>query len=396
MADIVVVGGGITGLACACLLARADNCVTVLDGNAVADQLPTGAAQLRVLALSRASLQILERCGAAAHWDATRIQPWDAMCVWENDAAAIEFLASDINAASLGAIVEHQNVHAALMRAARDVGVTFCEDTLTELAESEAHISVRTQAGSTLTASLVIGADGAASRVRDEAGLVWLPVGMEESAVVCEVAIEKPFTPTAWQRFAQAGPVALLPLFNGHYSLVWSRADATQIAEQNASVLEAELTEQFADHLGAIAVCSARVAFPLARGRADDWCTEHVALAGDAAHVVHPLAGLGQNLGLMDAAVLVEEWELHPNTARALRTYARRRAGPSQATQFVLEGFRTGFGTDSAPIAALRQAALGAAGRSRTVRQCFLGLADPGVDAPVWLNARPDKTSARR
>ena len=399
MDEIAVVGSGVTGLAAACLLARAGHGVTVVDDRAPADAPPADAPQPRVLALSRASLGILEQCGARQHLVAERVQPWTAMRVWEDEGSEIHFRAEDVNEAYLGCIVEHQNLVYALARAARTRGVEFRQDALDSLEEGTASVSIQLRSGERMEAALVIGADGARSPVRESAGLSWQDVGTPEGAVVCEVATDEPFEPVAWQRFAPQGPAALLPLFNGHYSLIWSRADAQQARDMDLPSFEAELSEWFGSRMGGLQVCGQRVSFALARGRAPGWCTSRVVLAGDAAHVVHPLAGLGQNLGLMDAAVLEEEWSRHPGTLRALRAYERRRKGPSRATQAVLEGFRAGFGVRGKSCTALRSAALDCAGRYRGVRKFFLGLADPGVDVPDWLSARrarSERTSARR
>ena len=392
MTDIVVVGGGVTGLTTACLLARSDFSVTGVAAQPAPAAPPRGAVQPRVLALGRASLRILRRCGAGAHLQAERLQPWTRMRVWERQPWELAFCAEDRDAADLGCIAEHAHLVFALARAARDAGVRMQPGALESLQTDAGAVAVRLREGAALEARLVVGADGARSRVRECANLAWRPLGRPEGAVVCEIETERAFAPTAWQRFAPQGPIALLPLCNRHYALVWSCADAQRKRDLADAAFAQALEEQLGPRFGALHVHGPRTVFALTRGFAPRWCRPGVALLGDAAHVVHPLAGLGQNLGLMDAAVLQEEWAAHPRAWRALRAYERRRKGPVRATQALLEGLRAGFGMRG--CSAVRARALARAGGSRARRRCLMHLADPGMDAPEWLR-RPASRSER-
>ena len=212
-----------------------------------------------------------------------------------------------------------------------------CPDELAGLDTDAAGAELELASGARLRARLAVGADGARSRTRELAGLGWEFRPHPQQAVTAEVETGAGFEPTAWQRFAPDGPVALLPL---------------------------------------------------GRGFAPRWRAGSTALLGDAAHVVHPLAGLGQNLGLLDAAVLAEELARRPaDVPRALRAYERRRKGPVRAMQCALEGFRAGFGADAPGAAELRGAGLRLAGRSRAARRFFIRRAELGLDAPAWLRA---------
>ena len=396
-----MIGGGAAGLAAAALLARDGWSATVVDGRELPPGAPGPVPAARVLALSGASRAILERCGAWAHLDPARLAPWTRMEVWEGDGGGIVFTAEDADRAELGHIVEHEELVRALCRALAAAGAQLrCPDELTGLDTAAAGAELELASGARLRARLAIGADGAHSRTREFAGLDWEFRPHPQQAITAEVATGADFEPTAWQRFAPDGPAALLPLFNRHYSLVWSSTRAEQLMELDDDAFAAELAAALGHRLGEVRLHGERQLLPLGRGFAPRWCAGATALLGDAAHTVHPLAGLGQNLGLLDAAVLAEELARRPADApRALRAYERRRKGPVRAMQRALEGFRAGFGADAPGAAALRGAGLGLAGRSRMARRFFIRRAELGLDAPAWLRApgaRSGRTSAGR
>ena len=389
MAEAAVIGGGAAGLAAAALLARDGWAATVVDGRELPPPAPGPAPAARVLALTGASRAILERCGAWEHLDPARLAPWTRMEVWEGDGAGIAFTAEDADRAELGHIVEHDELVRALCRALAEAGAQLrCPEELAGLDTDAAGAELTFASGARLSARLAVGADGARSRTRELAGLDWEFRPHRQQAITAEVATGTDFAPTAWQRFAPDGPAALLPLFNRHYSLVWSSVRAEELMALDEDAFAAELAAALGHRLGEVRLHGARRLLPLGRGFAPRWCAGSTALLGDAAHTVHPLAGLGQNLGLLDAAVLAEELARHPADApRALRAYDRRRKGPVRAMQCALEGFRAGFGMDAPGAAALRGAGLGLVGRSRAARRFFIRRAELGLDAPAWLRA---------
>ena len=396
-----MVGGGAAGLAAAALLVRDGWSATVVDARELPPPAPGPEPAARVLALTGASKAILERCGAWRHLDPDRLSPWTRMQVWEGDGEGIAFTAADADRAELGHIVEHDELARALCRALAEAGAALrCPEELAGLRTDGEGAELELASGARLAARLVVGADGARSRTRGLAGLDWEFRPHPQQAITAEVETEADFEPTAWQRFAPDGPAALLPLFNGRYSLVWSSARAAALMALDGDAFGAELAAAFGHRLGAAQLHGERRLLPLGRGFAPRWCAGSAALLGDAAHVVHPLAGLGQNLGLLDAAVLAEELARRPeDIPRALRAYERRRKGPVRAMQCVLEGFRAGFGMDAPGAARLRGAGLGLAGRSRTARRFFIRRAELGLDAPAWLRApgaRSGRTSAGR
>ena len=386
MPDLVVVGGGATGLTAAILLAQSGYKVSVIECQALPPALPGPGPDPRVLAITPASEVILRRAGAWSHLDVGRIEPWTRMRVWEQpEIGEVVFQDTDINTGRLGTIVENVMLVRALHAAAVEAGVSICTDALESLHERAGGVDLVLASGDRLSVKTVIGADGAHSRVRELSGLKWRTRNQPQQAIVAEVSTEQPYTPTAWQRFTSQGPVALLPLFNHHYVLIWSTEDAEELMSREPSEFEQALAQALDGRLGYVTLHSARHLLPLGCGFAPDWCTQAVALIGDAAHVVHPLAGLGQNLGLMDAAVLQEEWLAHPFERRALRAYERRRKFPTQVTQGLLEGFRVGFSCALPGAQEVRRQVLHGVDLQRWLRAFFIRQANGTMGAPAWV-----------
>ncbi len=389
MPDAVVVGGGAIGLTAAALLARSGFEVELVEQREFPPKEPGPDPEIRVLALTPASEAILRACGAWKNLDPGRIASWSRMQVWgEAGHDGIEFLASDINRPQLGHIVENTVLVRALHETLQEIGVTLhCPDSISRIDPYASGVALGLESGTQLDARVVVAADGANSRTRSLAGLEWDYHPYREQAIVAEIETEQPGEPTAWQRFTAEGPVALLPLFNRHYSLVWSTTRADALMDLEPEAFETALTEAVGGRLGAMHLRGPRKKFPLGRGCAPHWCADGIVLAGDAAHVVHPLAGLGQNLGLMDAAVLQEEIDIHSLSTRALRAYERRRKGLVRTTQYLLEGFRVGFGGSGQGFRQAGSLALELSGRYRAVRRFFIHQADGCLDGPRWLRA---------
>lgn len=354
--DVVVVGAGMVGAAVAALFAPSRVRALLIDANAREPYAPGG----RVVALGRAAARILDAAGA---WDGIPASPYRAMTVFdEGGGGELSFDAGDAALPQLGWIVENRAVEGALIERA---AATRWQAPLERL-DFESDGVIVHAGGKEVTCALVVGADGAGSRVRDLCGIEVDARGYGQRAVVATVTPSLPHRETAWQRFLRTGPVALLPLADGRCSLVWSLPDdeAERILGLPDAAFCKELSEATAFRLGDITAAGPRAAFPLSRLHAREYVKPRVALVGDAAHVVHPLAGQGVNLGLLDAAALVESvlggvQDGQPVGAwTALRRYARWRRAHNVLMQEMLDAFHRVFGSDDRVVAALRDAGL--------------------------------------
>ena len=337
---IVVVGAGPVGLAVAALLAHGP-AATRLRLRVVDSQPPPvwnlAAIDSRVYALSRGAQRIFAQLG---QWDtmcARRVSPYERMRVWQGDRhegpAAIDFDCADIGEPDLGHIVEDALIRDALLSAlAGHVELSFGA-AVAGVAQVADGMRITLDSGETLGADLLVAADGGASRVRSLLAMPVLERSYAQHAIVTHVTTAAPHAHTAWQRFLPTGPLAFLPLTDGRSSVVWSmpsdRARAL-LACNDAEFLLA-LQTAAGSVLGTLGPSAARAAFPLTKLHAVEYCRRGVALVGDAAHCVHPLAGQGMNLGLLDAACLAEELARaalggeHVGDARVLQRYARLR-----------------------------------------------------------------------
>jgi 2-octaprenylphenol hydroxylase len=345
---IVVAGAGVVGLAVAALLATgraADRLrVVVLE----ARPLPRWRAEeldLRVYALSRASQALLEGVGVWPRVAALRAAPYRRMHVWEGEDAfgpgALEFDCADIGEPDLGHIVEDNLLRTVLRDAftAAPNAELALGSTLESVEAERGEVLARLATGGVVRGSLLVAADGSDSAVRRMLALPVAGHAYGQTAVVTHVTSTAPHQDTAWQRFLPGGPLALLPLTDGRSSIVWSlpTPDAERLLAASDAEFLAELEAASAGVLGSLSSCSRRGGFPLRALHALRYTAPRVALVGDAAHTVHPLAGQGMNLGLLDAAALaavIEDAVLageDPGDLKVLKRYERRRKGDNLA-----------------------------------------------------------------
>ncbi|HVY67232.1 MAG TPA: UbiH/UbiF/VisC/COQ6 family ubiquinone biosynthesis hydroxylase [Gammaproteobacteria bacterium] len=404
---IVIAGAGTVGLAVAALLATgraADRlAVHVLDAKA----LPRWRADdvhLRVYALSRASQALLEHVGVWERVLAARASPYRRMHVWEGGqpfaAGALDFDAADIGEPDLGHLVEDTLLRSVLADALSGApNATLGVGAALESIEVGARgVTVALGHGGSASGALLVAADGGDSVVRR---LLDLPVtghSYGQTAVVTHVATEAPHRATAWQRFLPGGPLAFLPLVDGRSSIVWSvpTAEAERLLAADEPAFLAELGSASAGVLGAITACSARAGFTLSALHALRYTTARVALVGDAAHTVHPLAGQGMNLGLLDAAALAATIEdaviagEDPGDARVLRRYERERKGHNLQMLAAFDALNRLFRLPAwaAPIRVLGLGAVNAAAPAkRLLMRQALGLAAGIENRRRWSHA---------
>ena len=369
--EVVVVGGGVVGATLAALLARAGIRTAVVEAAAAQPPPDTDDEdRQRALALTCASERILRAAGAWERLDQDGLGHFRAMEVW--DAAgrgAIRFDAAAICEPTLGYIVGSRVLQAALEGALRTQSLIAwhrpCKLTGLHL-ESERAL-VELDDGTRLTTRLVVGADGAASLVRRLAGIDDHSRTYGQSALVCSVRTERPHEDTARQRFLPTGPLAFLPLADPHRcSIVWSTTpdEAARLLDAREEEFRVRLCEAFDARLGAVTWVGPRAAYPLTRAHAERYVHPRLALVGDAAHRIHPLAGQGANLGLLDAASLAEVLERaaaadrDPGALPVLRRYERWRRGENLAMQLAMDGFKHLFGSQSLLLRRLRNSGL--------------------------------------
>lgn len=350
--DVLIAGGGMVGGTLACALGDSGLRVGVIDPQ-VAITVPAGY-DLRVSAITLASQTVLENLGVWAGIRARRLAPVEAMRVWE-DGSVLHFDSADIGEARLAWIIENSVIVAALAeRLARLPNVQVLAGArLAAAGFGEEKVVVGLEDGRTLSSTLLVGADGAESRVRREAAISWARHDLGQSAMVATVRTERPHAFRAYQHFLSTGPLAFLPLDDPHHaSIVWSAdtARAAELMQLDDTAFSLELRTAFGDLLGGVQLASQRAAIPLALGFARHYTAARVALVGDAAHTVHPLAGQGVNLGILDAATLAEillaaagrkrDLGRHP----LLRRYERARKGADLGMQLTTGAFRYLFG----------------------------------------------------
>jgi 2-octaprenylphenol hydroxylase len=386
--DVVVAGGGPVGATLAALLVRhaglAPDRVALLEPELPTAPLPGAEPDLRVSAISRASERILSAAGAWDRLDAGRLCAYERMRIWHEStrpegANVLEFAAADVGEPNLGTIIENRQLQAAAIADFIAQGGVQLRSTLTSFEVTAT--SVTLDLGVTrLCARLLVGADGARSQVREGLKLATRRRGYDQRAIVATVASAAPHAATARQRFLGTGPLAFLPLFDGHSSIVWSVSDS--VAEE---LLRLD-PQDFARRLDAASDCvlgptrlvSERLVFPLRSLAAREYVRPRCALVGDAAHVVHPLAGQGMNLGLLDVAAMCEAVALavrqreDPGALRILRGYEQARRTHNLLIDAAMSLFNTCFSQPEGVRGWLAGMALGGVNRSAFARRAFM------------------------
>ncbi|WP_018078082.1 UbiH/UbiF family hydroxylase [Thiobacillus denitrificans] len=352
--QVVIVGAGLVGAAAALALGRQGMRVALVERQPPSP--PDDAWDARIYAVSPASQRFLERIGAWHRLDDGRLQPVFRMDVAGDGSGAIRLDAYEAGVSRLATILESGRLQSALWQAIEADGnvALHCPATIESLVRNGTSTQLTLADGTALEAELIVGADGAASRIRDWAGLAATRVPYGQSGVVANFECERAHRGTAFQWFFDSDILAWLPLSGNCMSMVWStrsaHADALLMLEPAA--LAGKVRAAGHDRLGELRLLTPAAAFPLRLIRVAAAVAPGVALIGDAAHGVHPLAGQGVNLGFGDAetlaTVLAQQRRGNCGDVRVLQRYARERAEPVQRMQAVTHGLHHLFSDDRA------------------------------------------------
>ncbi|WP_447938772.1 UbiH/UbiF family hydroxylase [Pseudoxanthomonas mexicana] len=370
--DVAVVGGGVVGAACALVLAREGLQVVLVEGREPA-RWSREQPDLRVYAFAPDNAALLEDAGVWSSVRGARAHPYRRMRVW--DAAGgdeLRFDADALGRTQLGWIIENALLVDRLWAALPAAGVDIRCPARVEAMEQDADgVVLRLDDGTRLDARLAVAADGADSTLRRLAGLEVSGRDYAQRGLVAFVRTERPHEDTAWQRFLPTGPLAFLPFEQGLSSIVWTLPDgeAARLLALDESEFNRELTLAMGGQLGEVTLASPRAAFPLKRQLAKDYVAGRVIVAGDAAHVVHPLAGQGVNLGLRDVAALRDgiraaaakraDWD----ATHRLERWARQRRSENATAAHAFDGINRLFSNDDMHLTLLRGPLLGLAGK---------------------------------
>ncbi len=378
--DIAIVGGGIVGLATACLLSKQYERVALIDNSpftAWSEQDPYG---LRVSAINLASSQLLSDIGV---WDSVlnmRAYPYHSMHVWEaNSDTQITFSSKETSHASLGTIVENNVLLTALEQQVEKITtVKKYHHSLQDVSEiADSAMLLELDDNVRLSAKLVIGADGQHSKVRESMGANAMRTDYQQLGLVACVKTEMDHSHIARQCFTQDGPLALLPLAANICSIVWSVAEQrnAELIGLSEDEFNNQLTSAFENKLGKLELVSERKSFPLLGAQASQYVSHRIVLLGDAAHVIHPLAGLGLNMGLADARYfgeLLSETNRPLGSHRVLRQYERARKSENLLMQRSLESIDSLFREEREIIKKIRNIGVNVTNKALPLKLLFM------------------------
>ena len=376
--QVVIVGGGLIGLTIARALGGAGIATAVVDREQAAAMVEPGF-DGRVSALAAASRAVFEGLGV---WPrlAPDVQAIREIRVSDGDSPLfVHYDKREVGAEALGYIVENRWIRRALIEAVAALGGVrlLGGRTVTGLERGADRARLVLDDGRTLGAALVVAADGRGSPVRALAGIDALQVAYDQIGIVATIAHARPHRGIAQERFLPAGPFAILPMTGARSSIVWTeRADvARRILALSRPDFEIELRARFTDYLGDLAVEGPVFSYPLTLTLAHSYALDRLALAGDAAHAIHPIAGQGLNLGIRDAAALAEvivdatRLGLDPGATTLLARYTRWRRADNFAMLAVTDGLNRLFSNDFPPLRLARRAGLAAVNRMPALKR---------------------------
>ena len=384
--DAVIVGAGPVGAALALALAKDGLSIALVEANPLSLWQADAEVEARVVALAADSIALLSDLDVWNDISLLRASPYRRMTVWDALAPGeLTFDAAERGEAALGAIVENRLIQHVLWQALQQHSTgpmanavqLRCPSRVVAIESTDDFVNVHLDNDETLRSKILIAADGGGSGLRELVGIGTRGHTYAQRAVVAHVATTRPHEGTAWQRFLPGGPLAFLPLADGRCSVVWSLPDdeAQRILALDDEHFRDELGCALDMRLGPVTATTPRAAFPLRLNLAERYVAGRCVLIGDAAHVVHPLAGQGMNLGFRDVICLRRELVgaikrgVDPGSAHVLRRYERERRSENTVGAYGFDVIGKVYGRDSLALATLRGAALGLASKFAPLRR---------------------------
>ena len=383
-ADVVIGGAGFAGLALAIALRQGlGDSFTVTVADPALASVPSK--DPRATAIAAAARRLFEAIGV---WDAVAptAQPILDMVVTDSkldDAVRSTFLSfgGEVEEGEPFAhMIENRHLIDALVVKAKELGVDLRATAVSGFERAPNSIGVTFADGNKLSARLLVGADGARSQIREQAGIVTHGWNYDQSAIVTTVGHERPHNGRAEEHFLPAGPFAILPLTGNRSSIVWTetKSEAERMIALADAEFHAELEKRFGLHLGDLEVIGPRRAFPLGLFTAREFIAERIALVGDAAHIIHPIAGQGLNMGLRDVAALAEaiadaaRLGLDIGAADVLERYQRWRRFDTMTMGVATDGLNKLFSNHSDVLRPARDVGLGVVERIPALKRVFI------------------------
>jgi len=378
--DVVIVGGGMVGLTLACSLGNSALRVAVLEASPMATGWSADSIGLRVSAITHASRKVFNNVGSWQGMVDQRVTTYGEMHVWDAGGdGVIHFDSAEAGKPSLGYIIENRVIQMALLQQARqfDNVELMMPARWQQWHDEQDRLCISLEDGCQLHTKLLVGADGARSPVRKQAGIQTKGWGYDQHAVMAIVKTEQSHLHTCWQRFLPNGPLAFLPLHDHYSCVVWSTTpgQAAELVAMDDTQFLAQLGEAFENKLGQGLEVRERGQFPLCLQHTLDYVKPRIALVGDAAHAIHPLAGQGVNLGVLDAAALAETvlashaMRRDIGSLHTLRRYERWRKGQNVAMMLSMDGFKRLFGSQLEPVKRVRNFGLNATNNMTPVKR---------------------------
>lgn len=380
--DVIIVGGGMVGLALAALLTQNHFSVAVIEAREFIyndNQLP-----IRVSSIHATSKKLFDYIGAWSLLEKTASRVRELM-IWDHTQRAhLHFDSATINEPQVSWIIENSVIINALRQVLHGHIDLFCPSFVTDTVRIHNHIQFTLNNGAVISGEVIVGADGAHSKIRDQMPIQLQVSSYQQKAIVGVIETQQPHNHVAYQKFLTTGPVALLPLTHPHHtSLVWSADDeiSDALMKKTQHEFNQALISALDFKLGKLTLLTERHQFSLTMRHASDYVSQHYAVVGDAAHTIHPLAGLGVNLGLMDAACLAQtliDARAHQKSLgdlRVLRRYTRWRKANNQIIMSAMRALKEIFAANNSACNAIRSAGVNILNQNELLKTVLMRIA---------------------